>query len=157
MKSDASPSRRHFRHRAAEIITDRGATSHLRQTLCLTDPRSSKDQWRPRDERHAPAIVADIAVSALDREPGCLEPGGDLLLTVALQPDARAQLTVIRQCGADQSNQRVFQKAVTQAEAEQRRNVPEHADIGLEDIAQHELARGLQDTAEVEERGVELV
>src|SRR3954454_17804730 len=143
MKSDASPSRRHFRHRAAEIIADRGATSHLRQMLCLTDPRSLTDQRRPRDERHAPAIVADIAVSALDREAGYLELGGDLLLTVALQPDARAQMTVIRQCGADQPDQRIFQKAVTQTEAEQRRDVPEHADIGLEDVAEHELAGGL--------------
>src|SRR3954465_8545355 len=100
MKSDASPSRRHFRHRAAEIITDRGATSHLRQTLCLTDPRSSKDQWPARDERHAPAIVADIAVFANDREAGCLEPGFGLLLSVALQPDGRSPLPVSHQDAA---------------------------------------------------------
>src|SRR5438105_3955761 len=123
MKSDALLSRRRFRHRAAAIMSDRGATSHLSRSLCLTHPRNLTDQRWPRDEGHAPAVVADIAVGALAREARRLQFGRDLVLAVALEPDARAQMAVIRQRGADQPDHRVLQEAVTQAEGKQRRHV----------------------------------
>ena len=95
MKSDALLSRRRFRHRAVAIIADRGATSHLSQSLCLTRVRNLTDQRWPRDEGHAPAVVADIGVGTLTGEARRLQLGRDLVFAVALQPDTRAQMTII--------------------------------------------------------------
>ena len=56
---------------------------------------AKNEQRRPRDEGHAPAIMADIGVGALDGEARRRQLGDDLVLAVALKPDARAQMTVI--------------------------------------------------------------
>ena len=104
-----------FRHRATPIIADPAAMSHARLRLNPVNPNPpAASEGVPRDEGHPPRIVPDIDMRPRGGKSGCRELFDHLGLAVALQADAGAQLPVIRQCSADQSDQRILEKAVSQ-------------------------------------------
>ena len=74
-------------------------TGHLYRELTLTGCGSAGRDRLARHKGHAPGVMADIA----QRERGGKSGSGQLLLhlvlAIALQPDARAQLAIVRQRG----------------------------------------------------------
>ncbi len=92
--------------------------------------------------------------------PGGHKSGGGELrhhpgFAVAMQADPRAQLPVVRQCGADQPDQGILQKALGLREVQQGDHVPGHADLGTQNIPQNQAAAGFQKPPDYRECGIQ--
>src|SRR6185312_15973963 len=106
-----------IRHRAVAIdkgtgliggIILRAAAIRLNRLLPARDTR---------EESHAPLVVADIAWRARGRKAGGLEARQHRCFVVAGEACRAAQLQVIRENDADQSDGRGKEKSVARAEA----------------------------------------
>src|SRR5262249_59727939 len=126
----------------------------LYRLLTLTRAPSGGSHRLSRYEGHPPGVVADIARCERDGKARLAELLLDLVLAVALQTHARAQLAIVGKRGRDQPDQRVLQKAVPVSELQQRQHVAEHADFRAQDVAEHEAAGRLQDPLDGGEGGV---
>src|SRR6185437_3417628 len=109
-----------IRHRAAAADKGAGLTGgiwlqpfkiRLNRRLLACDPR---------EEGHAPLIVADIARRARRLKTGGLEPRQHRRFFIARKTGRPAQLQVIRKNDADQPEERGGKKAVARAETQQR-------------------------------------